>query len=99
MSGESFIEKQEENISIHIFSVSSAMVGVCVTVLGLLSIIDSLKKVETIGDELTAVDGVIFLVCCVISYIAIRTKSKKYRYMLEKIADLLFLIADRKSVV
>ena len=35
MSQETFIEKQEENIAIHIFSVSAAMVGVCLTVIAM----------------------------------------------------------------
>ena len=30
MPQETFIEKQEESIAIHIFSVSAAMVGICI---------------------------------------------------------------------
>jgi hypothetical protein len=92
MSQESFIEKQEENISIHIFTVSAAMVGVCLTVIGILNVISSSSRVETFGDEITAVDAVFFLFSCLISYLAIKTKERKHRYSLEKIADFSFLI-------
>ena len=92
MPAESFIEKQEESISIHIFSVSAAMVGVCLTVIGLLNIISTLKRIETLGDEIVMMDAALFLVSCIISYMALRTKSRKRRYILEKIADVCFLL-------
>lgn len=93
MPQENFIEKQEENIAIHIFSVSAGMVGVCLTVIGILNIISSFTKIKTLGDEITAVDAIFFLISCLISYIAIRTKERKHRYLLEKIADGFFLVA------
>jgi uncharacterized membrane protein YidH (DUF202 family) len=99
MAGESFIEKQEENISIHIFSVSAAMVGVCLTVLGLFTISKTLSKIETFGDELISIDAVLFLISCLLSYTALKTKIKKRRYNLEKISDFFFLIALSLIVV
>ena len=93
MTPEPFIEKQEENISIHIFSVSASMVGVCVMVLGLFSIFQSLEKIKNISDELLAVNGFLFLCSCLFSYIAIRTKNRKRRYKLERVADTIFLTA------
>ena len=91
MPQETFIEKQEENIAIHIFSVSAAMVGVCLTVIGIINVITSFKKIETFGDELTAIDAIIFLGACIISYAAIKTKDRKRRLILEKVSDMTFL--------
>lgn len=91
MSQETFIEKQEESIAIHIFSVSAAMVGVCLTVIGILNIITTFKKNITITDEITAVAAVIFLASCIISYSAIKTKERKRRLLLERLCDGLFL--------
>jgi len=88
MKQEDFIEKQESNISIHIFSVSATMVGVCLTVIGILNFISNKK---TIVDEITAVDALIFLISCVLSYLAIRTKDNKRRFLLEKRVDVIFL--------
>ncbi len=91
MPQETFIEKQEESISIHIFSVSAAMVGVCLTVIGIINIITNFKKTSILGDEITAVDAIIFLVSCILSYIAIKTKDRKRRLILEKVSDIIFL--------
>lgn len=91
MPRETFIEKQEESIAIHIFSVSAGMVGVCLTVIGILNVITSFKKINTLGDELTALDALIFLGSCIISYFALKTKERKIRLLLEKISDGLFL--------
>ena len=88
MKQEDFIEKQESNIAIHIFSVSATMVGVCLTVIG---IINFISNRQTFVDEITAVDALIFLISCVLSYFAIRTKDNKRRFLLEKRVDVVFL--------
>jgi len=93
MIEESFLEKKEEGISFHIFSVSAAMVGVCLTVSSLLTISDALRRIENLGDETIAMDAVLFLISCVFSYMAIRTKSRRSRLILEKTADWVFLTA------
>lgn len=91
MPQETFIEKQEENIAIHIFSVSAAMVGVCLTVIGIINVITSYARADTWADELTTLDAILFLSACFISYAAIKTKERKRRLTLEKIADVFFL--------
>ena len=53
------------------------MVGVCLTVIGILSIITTFNKIDTLGDEITAIDAIIFLGSCIISYAAIKTKERK----------------------
>ena len=42
--------KLEEDICIHIFTVSSAMVGVCLTVIGLIRVVITLGKADTLAD-------------------------------------------------
>jgi hypothetical protein len=91
MAQETFIEKQEESIVVHIFSVSAGMVGVCLTVIGILNVITTFKNIDTLGDEITAVDAIIFLGSCIISYVAIRTKERKLRLKLERMSDGIFL--------
>jgi len=91
MPQESFIEKQEESISPHIFSVSAGMVGVCLTVVSLINIITTVKKIDTLGDDLTAFDAVIFILSCYLSYMSMKTKDRKRRLLLERIADRIFL--------
>src|SRR6266540_6519807 len=83
----------EEDISIHIFTVSSAMVGVCLTVIGLIRVVITFGKADTVADDLLAVDAFLFLVSCLISYSALRTRSKRRMHRRERIADGIFILA------
>jgi hypothetical protein len=49
--------KLEEDICIHIFTVSSAMVGVCLTVIGVIRVVITLGRADTLADELLARDA------------------------------------------
>jgi len=43
----------EEDICIHIFTVSAGLVGVCLTVIGLLRVVITLRKADTFADDLS----------------------------------------------
>jgi hypothetical protein len=81
----------EEDISIHILSVSAAMVGVCLTVIGLIRIVITIEKFDTIADDLLAGAALVFLVSCFCSYWALRTRGTRRMHTLERIADAAFL--------
>src|SRR3954470_20947773 len=83
----------EQDISIHIFTVSSAMVGVCLTVIGLIRVVITLGKADTVADDLLAADAFLFLVSCLLSYSALRTRSKRRMHRRERIADGVFILA------
>ncbi|BCU75372.1 hypothetical protein [Luteolibacter sp. LG18] len=85
--------KLEHDICIHIFTVSAAMVGVCLTVIGLLRVVISIHKQDTLADDFLATDSVLFLVSCLLSYWALRTRSTKRMYRVERCADIIFIIA------
>ncbi len=91
MNQPSFMEKQEDNIAPHIFSVSAGMIGVCLTVISLINISSAIRKSNTLGDDLTAIDAVVFIFSCYLAYMAMKTKDKKRRLFLEKLADRVFL--------
>jgi hypothetical protein len=83
----------EPGICVHIFSVSAGMVGVCLTVIGILQIVNATQKVETLADDFLAADAVLFLVSCVLSYWAIRTRTTRRMHRVERFADGIFLVA------
>lgn len=83
----------DEDIAIHIFTVSAAMVGVCLTVIGLLRVMISLHKVDTLADDLLAVDAVLYLVSCLSAYWALRTRNVKRMHRVERFADVVFITA------
>lgn len=83
----------EREICIHIFSVSAAMVGVCLTVIGILKAISEMKAFTTIGDDALALDALLFLIACIFAYAALRSRMERRRHMLEKVADTFFITA------
>ena len=83
----------EEDICIHIFTVSSAMVGVCLTVIGLVRVVITLGKADTFADDLLAVDALLFLGSCFLSYAALRSRGTRRMHRLERIADGVFITA------
>src|SRR5215468_1907696 len=83
----------EQDISIHIFTVSSAMVGVCLTVIGLIRVVITLGTADTLADDFLAGDALLFLISCLLSYWALRSRSVHRMHHLEKIADGIFIFA------
>jgi hypothetical protein len=83
----------EKDICIHIFTVSSAMVGVCLTVIGLIRVAITLGNLDTLADDLLAADALLFLVACLLSYSAVRTRNMQRMHRVERIADGLFIVA------
>ena len=83
----------EEDICIHIFTVSSAMVGVCLTVIGLIRVVITLGKADTLADDFLASDALLFLSSCLLSYAALRVRSFRRRHLIERVADVVFIIA------
>ena len=83
----------EEDISVHILSVSAAMVGVCLTVIGLLRVVITIQKADTVADDLLAVDSLLFLISCLLSYWALRTRTVRRMHKVERVADAVFMLA------
>jgi hypothetical protein len=85
--------KLEEDICIHIFTVSSAMVGVCLTVIGLVRVVITLGNADTLADDLLAADALSFLVSCLLSYSALRSRGFRRKHQIERAADAVFILA------
>ena len=83
----------EQDICIHIFTVSSAMVGVCLTVIGLIRVVVTLGKADTLADDCLALDALLFLTSCLLSYWALRSRGLRRMHRLERIADGIFIFA------
>jgi len=97
MSNDHFGEKQkvrlEENICVHIFSVSAAMVGVCLTVIGIIQIVITSQGLTTLADDFLALDALLFLISCILSYWAMRMRRLNRMHQIERIADIVFITA------
>jgi len=89
----------EQDICIHIFTVSSAMVGVCLTVIGLIRVVITLGTADTLADDLLAADALLFLISSLLSYWALRSRGLRRMHRLERIADGIFIVAMIGMVV
>ena len=83
----------------HVFAISAGMVGVCLTAIGILRLISSQTRVQTIGDDLLAADAVVFGVCCFLSFWSFKTRSTSQRRLLRLVIDGLFMLALTIMVV
>lgn len=69
------------------------MVGVCLTVIGILQLVISSRQADTLADDFLAFDSFLFLLACILSYWALRTCSLRRMHRVERIADAIFLTA------
>ncbi len=75
------------------------MVGVCLTVIGILRVVIATQRRDTIADDLLSLDAVLFLASCVLSYWALRTRGRRRMHRVERVADFVFLAALLSMVV
>ncbi len=87
------VSSDERGVAQHVFIVSAAMVGVCLTLLGLVSIIASLDDLATLTDELLAADSFVFLISCLSAYFSLRSESPRQARRYERVSDVTFVIA------
>jgi hypothetical protein len=82
----------EKDISIHIFSVSAALVGVCLTVISVVRVIITATKINTVVDDILAADALLFLTSCLLAYWAMRSRTEKKMRLVERAADTVFIV-------
>jgi hypothetical protein len=92
MSTSKNLEERAYDLTMHVFTVSAGMVGVCMTAIGLLRLIASQTKVQTLGDDLLAINAIVFVICAFLAFWSFKAKSPKLCERLQLIADTLFLI-------
>ena len=81
----------EVQLSAHIFAVSAGLVGVCLTVIGLFRVVVRSQNVDSIADNLLAIDALLFVVACFLAYLALRSSGTQRARKVEKVADVVFL--------
>jgi hypothetical protein len=83
----------DERIRVHTFTVSAAMVGICLTVIGLLRIVTTIQKTDTITEDLLTIDAVLFFFSCLSSYGALCTRSIHRMHIGKHLAEYVFGLA------
>ena len=89
----------ERELSGHIFTVSAGLVGVCLTVISFFWFLRRSGEIQSIADNLVALDAIVFLFSCLFAYLALRSPDERRWRRLEKWADGLFLLGISAMVV
>jgi hypothetical protein len=79
-----------DTIFTHIMNQGSVKVGMCLTLLGLMKVVEGVKQVTSITDELLAVDAVAFLFSTMLTYFALKNIDQARKRALGRIADIAF---------
>jgi hypothetical protein len=83
----------ELDLTIHVFTVSATLIGVCLTVIGIMRHLGG-ALASHYGQELLALDAFLFLICCILSYTALKMRDHpKRKSLLTNTADILFICA------
>jgi hypothetical protein len=69
----------DEDICVHILTASSVMVGVCLTVVGVLRMVVKLRSEDVTGDDLLSINAMLYLLSALLSYWALRTRKRNHR--------------------
>ena len=89
----------EFDISIHVFTVSATLVGVCMTVIGIARHLGN-KRESLLEQKLLALNAFMFLICCILSYFSMKTgATQKIRRQMSSLSDSLFICGLTLMVV
>ncbi|MBS1911903.1 MAG: hypothetical protein JST22_07960 [Bacteroidetes bacterium] len=77
----------------HILDQSSLKVGMCLTLLGLIKVVEGTKGISVFSDELLAINAVLFLVANMLTYHAIKLEDPQRRKKFGRLGDLFFTSA------
>lgn len=75
-----------------LFATSTTMVGVCLTAIGLVLVVERLSSVRTISRFVLGVDSVIFLASALISFSVMRAHVRGEWSRLHEVADIVMLL-------
>lgn len=84
--------EEEHAHMLTVLSVSAAMVGVCLTAIGLIQVMEHLQTMETLCDEILAVDALLFLGSCFMSYWALHHRFRSQYRLLRFFVDTLLIL-------
>ena len=92
MTERSEILIDSDGLSRHILPVSATLMGVCVTLVGLVKVVEA-KIGSSHVDEYAALATIVFLVCSISCYFSIRCAANdRLSYWLEQVADVVFVV-------
>ena len=86
-------EPFEQSLCVDIFSASAGLAGICLTMIALLRVVISLRKINTMADDLLAPGAGLFLISCLLSCWTLRRRGRHRLHRIERVANAVFLSA------
>jgi hypothetical protein len=84
--------KTQVNLCAHIFSGSATMIGVCLTVIGLIRVAINISGIETFADDITFAASISFMTSCLLAYWGLHSHEIHRLRKIERIADCFFIM-------
>jgi hypothetical protein len=82
-----------------VFSVSAGMIGVCMTGIGLVKVVSEAKGVDTLCDDLMAIDAIVFGFAALLGFRGLQRFVRHQRALSHHLMDWVFLIALGLTIV
>jgi hypothetical protein len=80
----------ENTVYTHILTHASGHIGMCLTLLGLVRVVEGVKNVHTLADEFLAISAVGFLVSSLLTYSALKKEEGTGKQKLGRAGDFIF---------
>jgi hypothetical protein len=82
---------EEHTHMLAVFSVSAGMVGVCLTAIGLIQVMEHLSRITTLCDEILAADSLLFLNSCILSYWSLHHRFRRHYRRIRLVVDTILI--------
>lgn len=86
-------QSRGETLGVYIFSASIAMVGVCLTVIGVLSIDPRLRPIAHGSDFLLSLASLAYLVSGILAYMMLRAEKYSRSLFFIRVTETFFILA------
>lgn len=84
-------DARHERILERLLTAATSMTGICVGLLGAVNAFSRSQKIETVADDVLALNALLFLVCCYLIVWALRASSRQVTARLLTLVEYLFL--------
>jgi hypothetical protein len=82
-----------------VFTVSTGMVGVCLTAISLIRVVENLSALRSLSRFVLGADSLVFLAAALLSFITMRSHVRGRQSGLQRIADVTMLLGLLGAVV
>ena len=82
-----------------VFSVSAGMIGVCLTAIGLVKVVSQAKAIDTICDDLIAIDAIVFGLAALLGFRGLQRFIRHQSPLSHQLMDWIFLIGLGLTIV